>query len=258
MAFASGVFTRLYNFVADAAASIPAQPARFDAELNGIATGLSTCLLRDGTQTVIANIPMSGYKFTGLGAATGTGQAVIYDQLTGYAPLASPAFTGTPTVPTATIGTNSTVAASTAYVLTAISGYAPLANPAFTGTPTAPTATAGTNSTVLATTAFVTSAVAAGTFSSAYTAPTRVLGNTYTNGATWRLVMATFNGAPVAGATILTPVVGGVTLPAGYISSGGSPYTGPMTFAVPPGATYSITASGNSPGSASIVTWVEI
>ena len=39
--------------------------------------------------------------------------------------------------------------------------YAPLASPAFTGTPTAPTQTAGNNTTRLATTAFVTSALAA-------------------------------------------------------------------------------------------------
>ena len=37
--------------------------------------------------------------------------------------------------------------------------YAPLASPALTGTPTAPTATAGTNTTQIATTAFVTTAV---------------------------------------------------------------------------------------------------
>lgn len=39
---------------------------------------------------------------------------------------------------------------------------APLASPAFTGTPTAPTQAAGNNSTRIATTAFVTAAVAAG------------------------------------------------------------------------------------------------
>ena len=43
-----------------------------------------------------------------------------------------------------------------------LSIYAPLASPALTGTPTADTATAGTNTTQLATTAFVTTAVAAG------------------------------------------------------------------------------------------------
>jgi len=42
---------------------------------------------------------------------------------------------------------------------TAASTYAPLASPALTGTPTAPTATAGTNTTQVATTAFVKTAV---------------------------------------------------------------------------------------------------
>jgi microcystin-dependent protein len=42
------------------------------------------------------------------------------------------------------------------------SGIAPLTSPAFTGTPTAPTAAGGTATTQLATTAFVTTAVAAG------------------------------------------------------------------------------------------------
>lgn len=42
-----------------------------------------------------------------------------------------------------------------------VSGAAPLASPALTGTPTAPTATAGTNTTQIATTAFVTAAVPA-------------------------------------------------------------------------------------------------
>lgn len=43
---------------------------------------------------------------------------------------------------------------------TAVNAKAPTASPAFTGTPSAPTATAGTNTTQLATTAFVTTAVA--------------------------------------------------------------------------------------------------
>lgn len=45
-------------------------------------------------------------------------------------------------------------------ITTALTLKAPLADPAFTGTPTAPTAAAGTNTTQLATTAFVTTAVA--------------------------------------------------------------------------------------------------
>jgi hypothetical protein len=102
----------------------------------------------------------------------------------GYAGLASPAFTGTPTAPTAAFNTNTTQLATTAFVLGQASGAAPvidgtatigtstafaradhvhpsdttratLASPTFTGVPAGPTATASTNTTQLATTAFV-------------------------------------------------------------------------------------------------------
>lgn len=49
-----------------------------------LATGLSTCLLKDGTQTVTANIPMSTYKFTGLGAASSAGEAIRYEQVSTF------------------------------------------------------------------------------------------------------------------------------------------------------------------------------
>ena len=57
--------------------------------------------------------------------------------------------TGVPTIPTASAGTNTTQAASTAFV------QGEKASPTFTGTPVAPTASAGTNTTQIATTAFV-------------------------------------------------------------------------------------------------------
>jgi microcystin-dependent protein len=110
--------------------------------------------------------------------------------------LASPTFTGTPTLPTGTIattqtaGNSSTAIATTAFVGTAVANLvdsapatlntldelaaalgddanfatttataiglkAPLASPALTGTPTAPTAAVGTNTTQIATTEFV-------------------------------------------------------------------------------------------------------
>lgn len=50
---------------------------------------------------------------------------------------------------------NSTKVATTAFVATAVTPFAPLASPALTGTPTAPTQTVGDNTTKLATTAFV-------------------------------------------------------------------------------------------------------
>lgn len=81
--------------------------------------------------------------------------------LNGASILASPAFTGTPTAPTASGGTNTTQLATTAFVQSAISGLATLASPALTGNPTAPTASPGDNDTSIATTAFVTAALAA-------------------------------------------------------------------------------------------------
>jgi hypothetical protein len=104
--------------------------------------------------------------------------------LTSYAPLASPAFTGTPIAPTATAGTNTTQLATTAFVTAAVAAstagvvsfntrtgaitllasdvttalnYTPanIASPAFTGSPTAPTPAQFDSSTNIATTAFV-------------------------------------------------------------------------------------------------------
>lgn len=49
MAFnGSGVFVRLYNWVQDKTNGIPITSSRMDAELDGIAAGLSNCITRDG------------------------------------------------------------------------------------------------------------------------------------------------------------------------------------------------------------------
>jgi hypothetical protein len=102
------------------------------------------------------------------------------------APLASPTFTGTVTLPAGTVTTgmildgtitdadiNATAGIAQSKIsglttdlsnkldsTTAASTYAPLASPNLTGTPTAPTAAAGTSTTQVATTAFVGTAVA--------------------------------------------------------------------------------------------------
>ena len=89
----------------------------------------------------------------------------VAPDLSTYAPLASPALTGTPTAPTASVDTNTTQVATTAYVVG--QAYAKLASPTFTGTPSLPTGTtgvtqsAGNNSTKLATTAYADSAATA-------------------------------------------------------------------------------------------------
>lgn len=79
MAFSSGVFSRLYNWVTDRNAGTKILATRMDAEMDGFATGLSQCILKDGTQTITANIPMSGFKLTGLGNASSGGDALNRD-----------------------------------------------------------------------------------------------------------------------------------------------------------------------------------
>lgn len=78
-----------------------------------------------------------------------------------YALLSSPTFSGSPSLPTGTIGvtqsagTNNNTLATTAFVTVADSLKANIASPTFTGVPAAPTAPTSTNSTQVATTAFV-------------------------------------------------------------------------------------------------------
>ena len=94
--------------------------------------------------------------------------AIIYDNsgsdvektiasLAAAAPSASPTFTGTVTVPTASANDNTTKAASTAYVQTELGDYATLAAPALTGTATAVNLTLSGNLTVNGTTTTVAS-----------------------------------------------------------------------------------------------------
>ena len=89
------------------------------------------------------------------------------DPHTQYAPKDSPTLTGTPKVPTAAAGNNTTQIASTAFVQAVVTALnnalglkAPLASPGLTGTPTAPTAAQTVNNTQIATTAFVKAAIA--------------------------------------------------------------------------------------------------
>lgn len=83
MAFnGSGVFVRLYNWVNDAAANIKIRADRMDAEFNGIATGLTNCVTKDGQTTVTANLPMGGFKHTGVANASSATEYAAYGQLT--------------------------------------------------------------------------------------------------------------------------------------------------------------------------------
>lgn len=133
------------------------------------------------------------YYGTGTGGAGGTATSVIAIGGSGaFAALSSPALSGTPTAPTAAVGTNTTQIATTAFVNAEIANdvvrndtagtitmngtqaagtsaqiaradhvhpsdtsKANLASPTFTGTPLSTTAAVDTNTTQIATTAFV-------------------------------------------------------------------------------------------------------
>lgn len=86
------------------------------------------------TATVNSNISANSQTIspTQLGYVSGVTSA-IQTQLNSKAPLASPALTGTPTVPTASSSDNSTQIASTAYVKSNVADYLPLAGGTLTG-----------------------------------------------------------------------------------------------------------------------------
>lgn len=73
MAFnGSGVFNRIHNWVTDKGNSVPITASRFDTELDGMATGLSTCITKDGQTTTTAIIPFA----LGIAPATSDGAAL--------------------------------------------------------------------------------------------------------------------------------------------------------------------------------------
>jgi hypothetical protein len=54
--------------------------AAFNAFTADIAAALSTAVFKDGQQTITANLPMGGYRLTGLGAGSAAGQSLRYEQ----------------------------------------------------------------------------------------------------------------------------------------------------------------------------------
>ena len=82
MAFSSGTFS-LYTPGNPTVTGTTISSDWANNTLNDIATGLSTCVLKDGSQTITANIPMGGFKFTGLAAGSASGNSLRYEQVNG-------------------------------------------------------------------------------------------------------------------------------------------------------------------------------
>lgn len=71
MAFnGSGTYNRLYNWQNDRDANVKIRADRMDAEMDGMATGLSSVIHKGGQTTLTANIPFAGYKITGYGSTS--------------------------------------------------------------------------------------------------------------------------------------------------------------------------------------------
>lgn len=119
-----GVFSRVYQWVQDAANGIFVDATRTDTDSNDIAAGLTNCVTRDGQSPWLANIPAGGFKITGLSAGSAATDSVNYGQVfnnptfNGLTATGTVNFAGasTVTVPTVAFGDNSTNAASTAFV----------------------------------------------------------------------------------------------------------------------------------------------
>ena len=94
MPFSAGTFS-LFSVGNPVVTGTTVSSAWANNTLGDISSGLSTCVLKDGTQTLTANIPMGGFKLTGLAAGTTNGDSVRYEQLVGaYLPLTGGTLTG--------------------------------------------------------------------------------------------------------------------------------------------------------------------
>lgn len=107
MAWSSGTFSRIYNWVNDASAAIDIEATRMDGEDNNFATGINACLTKDGsneaTQINVDNLRLDGNTISSTDTngdinitPNGTGEVVVtngvintYYDVDAFADLAS-------------------------------------------------------------------------------------------------------------------------------------------------------------------------
>lgn len=116
MAFnGSGVFVRLYSWVAQQTAGFKIDSVKMDAEDNGFATGLSQCITTNGQSLVTADTPWNNNKITGVKDPVALQDAVTLNAMTNAIALVANA-TQT-TVPLASVDVTLTAAQAAATVL---------------------------------------------------------------------------------------------------------------------------------------------
>ena len=77
-----GVYQRYYSWTQDAANGIPITASRMDTDSDGFATGLSTCITKDGQTTVTANIPFNNNRLLEVADPTAATDAANFQTLT--------------------------------------------------------------------------------------------------------------------------------------------------------------------------------
>jgi len=85
----SGTFVRVHNFATDKTNLVPVTASRMDAEIDGIATGLSTAITKDGQTSTTARIPFAAGASAFAGSVSGVSYGQTNDANTGlYFPAA--------------------------------------------------------------------------------------------------------------------------------------------------------------------------
>lgn len=77
----SGLFSRLFNWQDDDSNGIPISSERMDGEDDNLADGLSQCITKDGQTNPSANLPMNGFKHTGVANASARNQYAAAGQV---------------------------------------------------------------------------------------------------------------------------------------------------------------------------------
>ena len=77
----SGTFNRIYNWTTDAGNGIDIEASRMDGEFDGLATGLSNSIAKDGQTTITANIPFNSKKITGLANGSARTDSIALGQV---------------------------------------------------------------------------------------------------------------------------------------------------------------------------------